>query len=162
MIASRCPWDDTGTCTTIIGRSCHKYNFCRDKNTSFVATKVCLFRRNFCHILSRQKFCRDKYWSRQRFCRNKYTFVATNDVFCRDKHVFVKFCRTSILLSRQTTCFVATHACLSCLSPHTHTHTHTHTHAHTRTHTNARTHVRAHTHTHFCRDKSDTCGSSRQ
>ena len=35
------------------------------QNTSFVATKVCLF------------------------CRDKHTFVATKDVFCHDKHVFV-------------------------------------------------------------------------
>ena len=66
------------------------------------------------------------------FCRNKHTFVTTKDVFvatkvslsqqnlCRDKHNFVgksfvatkmfvrDFVATSILLSRQKTCFVAT------------------------------------------------------
>ena len=52
------------THTNIIGRSCHKYNFCRDKHV-FVATKV----------LSRQKFCRDKH-----------TFVVTKDMFCCDKN----------------------------------------------------------------------------
>ena len=103
----------------IIGGSCHKYNFCRDKhvfvrqNTSFVATKVCLSRQTY--------FCRDKYnfavtkvlsrqtyflqnmsfvatnvcLSRQtRVCRDKYLsrqkyFVQTKDVFCDSKHVFV-------------------------------------------------------------------------
>ena len=61
-----------------IGENCRKYHFCRDKHVfkatkkSFVATKVCL---------PRQNFCRDK-----KICRDK-TFVATN--ICRDKHVFV-------------------------------------------------------------------------
>ena len=60
----------------IIGGSCHKYHFCRDKyvfvmtntcfswqNTSFVATKVCLSRQNFGVtniIFSRKMFCHDK------------------------------------------------------------------------------------------------------
>ena len=59
--------------TTIIGGSCHKSHFCRDKslclsrqNTSFVATKVCL---------SRQKLC---------VCRDK-CFVATNIFLSRPK-----------------------------------------------------------------------------
>ena len=49
------------------------------QNTSFVATKVCLPRRNF--------------------CRDKIIFVAfaTKDVFCSDKHVFVA---TKVSLSR--------------------------------------------------------------
>ena len=56
----------------------------------FVATKVCLSRRNFCRdktfvatytCLSRPK--------RPRFCRDNHTFDATKDVFDRDKHVFV-------------------------------------------------------------------------
>ena len=74
------PWP-----TVIIGRSCHKYHFCRDKS-----------------------ICRDKH-------DIKYTFVEIKDVICRDKIMFSqqKFCRdqhtfdvTNILLSRQKTCFV--------------------------------------------------------
>ena len=56
---------------SITGRSCRKYHFCRDKHVSF---------------LSRQTFCRDKH----------VPFVATNDVFCRDKYVFVS---TKVCLS---------------------------------------------------------------
>ena len=71
-----------------IGGSRHKYHFCRDKtfcrdkyvclspqNTSFITTKVCL--------------------SRQNFCRDKIMFVATitclsrQKYTCRDKHIFV-------------------------------------------------------------------------
>ena len=48
----------------LIGGSCHKYRFCRDK--SFIATNT-----------TKHVFCRDK------------TFVVTKDLFCRDKHVFV-------------------------------------------------------------------------
>ena len=45
----------------IIGGSCHKYNFCRDKT----------------RLLSRQKYV----------CRDKITFAVTN--ICRDKRNFV-------------------------------------------------------------------------
>ena len=66
----------------------HQYHFCRDKqvlvatrqNTSFIATKVCLSRQNFCRdkiMYCWQKKCRNKYLSRQtRVCGDK-TFVAT-------------------------------------------------------------------------------------
>ena len=65
---------------SIIGGSCNKYHFCRDKHVFcrdksmldvFVATKLCVATKYF--------YC-DK------------TFVATKDVFClekHDKHVFV-------------------------------------------------------------------------
>ena len=72
----------------IIGESCHKYNFCRDK--CFVATKVCLSRQT-------------------RVGRDKHTFVATN--ICREKHNFVptKPCNGKLTcLSRQNTSFVST------------------------------------------------------
>ena len=60
---------------------------CRD--TTFVATKLCL---------SRQNFCRDKYLSQQTlFCRDKNVFVVTKHVFCRDKSMTV----ATKLLSRQ-------------------------------------------------------------
>ena len=45
----------TGRSWSIMGESCHKYHFCRDK--SFVSTNTCL--------------------SRQRFCLDKHVFVAT-------------------------------------------------------------------------------------
>ena len=76
----------------IIGRSCHKYNFLRQK-MCFVATKVCLSQQNFCH---------DRHFR----CNKK--IVATN--ICRDIHNFVV---TSLLLSRQNTSFVMTKVCLS-------------------------------------------------
>ena len=71
----------------IVGVSCHKYHFCRDKHVScrdksmLVATK----------LLSRQAyFCRDKrrvLWTG--ICHDK-TFVATKILyFCGDKHTFV-------------------------------------------------------------------------
>ena len=70
-------------CDLIIGRSWHKYHFCCDNsfvmtNTSFVETKVCL---------SRQNFCRDKH-----VCHDK-SFVATR-IFCHDKSFVIKayFC----------------------------------------------------------------------
>ena len=86
---------------TIIGGSCYKYNFCRDK--SFVFCISYLSRQNkltfvttkhvFCHAC-RDKYmfvvtnsCRDKSFvarntclSRQKFCRSKHTFVATKIV----------------------------------------------------------------------------------
>ena len=81
------------------------------------------------NVLSRQaRVCSDKSMlPQQNVCGDKHTFVATKDVFCRGKHVFVskkvsnyvcrnkclsrqKFC---ILFSGQTTCFVETNTCLS-------------------------------------------------
>ena len=75
-----------------------RQKFCCDKHV-FVATKVCL---------SRQKLCRDKIMFvvdflnlffprakrfvatnicfRNKTCHHKNTFVATKDVFCRDKN----------------------------------------------------------------------------
>ena len=100
-----------------IGSSCHKYHFCHDKKqtnkqktrvchdkTSFVATKVCR---------SIQKLC----LSRQNVCRDKHVFVATKVL---DKHTFVNMClsrqnvkTTSILFTRQKTCFVTINTYLS-------------------------------------------------
>ena len=94
----------------IIGGSCYKYNFCRDnsfgtntclsrQNTSFVATKVRLF-------------------ATKLLTSDLHNFVATKDLFCCEKHVFVLslphsvccdnyFVATNIILSRQAY-FVAT------------------------------------------------------
>ena len=74
----------------IIGRSCHKYNFCCNKsfivtNMSFVVTKVCLLWQTFCEKIM---FVATKW---QIF--NK-SFVATNIIllrqkFCHDKSMLV-------------------------------------------------------------------------
>ena len=66
--------------TNIIGGSCHKYHFCRDKT----------------RLLSRPKYA----------CRNKIMFfdikvLSRSKCVCRNK----TFVATSILLSRQKTCF---------------------------------------------------------
>ena len=64
--------------THIIGRSCHKYNFCRNKSM-LVMTKV----------LSRQKYvCRDKIvlcllW--QNVCHDKYLSRQTTKLLSRQK-----------------------------------------------------------------------------
>ena len=77
---------------------------CRDERMLvetyiFVATNRILLRKGKTRLLSRQKYaCRDKYLSLQRFCRGKHTFVATKDVLCCDKRVFVA---TKMCLSRQ-------------------------------------------------------------
>ena len=59
------------------------------QNTSFVMTKVCLLRQNFCHdkimFVATKYFCRDEHM----FCRDKNTFVVTKHVFCRDKSKLV-------------------------------------------------------------------------
>ena len=67
----------SGKNTLIIGGSCHKHSFCRDKNHVFVATK---------HI-----FYRDKSMLLT-------TKLLTGQMFCCDKHVF----DTTKVLSRQT------------------------------------------------------------
>ena len=66
----------------IIGRSCHKYNFCCNKsfivtNMSFVVTKVCLLWQTFCEKIM---FVATKWHStniQQKFCCDKHNFVAT-------------------------------------------------------------------------------------
>ena len=77
----------------MIGGSCHKYNFCRDKDV-FVATNMCLSRQTLwvvlrqTRLLSRQKRAGlDKTFVAIKLCL--HTFVATKHVFCRDEHVFV-------------------------------------------------------------------------
>ena len=92
----------------IIGGSCHKYHFCRDK--TFVVTNTCLWQTFLVTKTSRQTFCLDKLTFvatntcllrqnisfvstkacllRQNFCRDKQVFVATT-IFCHGKHTFV-------------------------------------------------------------------------
>ena len=96
---------------TIIGGSCYKYTFCRDKiilfvSTSFVATNICRDKHNFVatNVLSQQAyFCRDKHVSRQiQYCRDnlkKKSFVATKVCLSRQTRV----CRDKYLL-RQNLC----------------------------------------------------------
>ena len=96
----------------IIGGSCHKYNFCRDK--SFVTTK---------RVFAPQKYaCRDKImFVAENICREQ-GFVATK-IFCRDKHnIFVAtkavFCRDKLVLfSTLSLCLsLSVSLCVSCLS----------------------------------------------
>ena len=54
----------------IVGGSCHKYNFCRDK--SVVATNMCLSRQNPSFVATNIILSRQAY-----FCRDKHMFVAT-------------------------------------------------------------------------------------
>ena len=105
-----------GTATNIIfccdKKFCHVFS---RQNTSFVATKVCLPRQNFCcdkiisvatnttELFVETNICRDKHdkimFVETNICRDKHSFVVTKDVFCvcRDKHVFV----ATKLLSRE-------------------------------------------------------------
>ena len=83
-----------------------------------VMAKVLLQKKNF--FVSTKYFCRNKSLVTtkiilllEKFSHAMYIFVATKDVLCRNKHMFVA---TNMCLSRQN----------------------------------------------FCRDKNDTCGSSRQ
>ena len=125
---------------TVSGGSCHKCHFCRDKHLfcrdkSMLAMTKCLsWQTYFCHnkiFLLRQRFCRNKFLSWQTcVCHDKSFVATTKDMFCHDKskHVFVmtkvlswqkyfchdkSFVTTSILLSQQKTCFVATNTGLS-------------------------------------------------
>ena len=96
----------------IIGRSCHKYHFCHDKgfvatNTclsrhktslsclsrqkmSFIATKVC------CFVATKLCLSRRNIFVLTNTClsRQAYIFVQTKGVFYRDKHVLVTFVAT--------------------------------------------------------------------
>ena len=95
--------------SSIIGGSCHKYNFCRDKRRVLSQPKydACRDYKTFV-ATDKHNFVATKY-----FCHDQ-TFVATN--ICRDtKHVFVVtiFVVTSILLLWQKMCFGATKTCLS-------------------------------------------------
>ena len=76
----------------IIGGSCYKYHFCRDKNY------VC-----------RDKYyvCRDKYLLSQRFYGDKKYFVATNIKNSRQNLRQAYFCRDKRRV------FVATSTCLN-------------------------------------------------
>ena len=72
----------------VIGGSCHKYHFCRDKNTSFVPTKVCLLQQNFC--CDKHNFVITKVLLQQAYvCHDKHVFVVTKHVFCHNESMLV-------------------------------------------------------------------------
>ena len=93
----------------IIGWSCQKYHFCRDKyvfvatKQSFVMTKVCLLRQKFCcdiimFVVTKLCLLWQKHvfvatniiLSREKFCHDKHTFAVTKDVFCHETFVATK------------------------------------------------------------------------
>ena len=104
-----CGWRGGGGVCSIVGRSCHKYQFClrkyltrvcRDKRTSVLSSQT--------HICHKKCFVVTKIClSQQKFCHDKHTFIMTNDVgfllllrqnfccdkyltrVCHDKHTFV-------------------------------------------------------------------------
>ena len=85
---------------SIIGRSCLKSHFCRDK-----------------HLLSRQKYaCRDRtFVTTKYFCRDKRVFFATSIFLSRKKTCFInksKLVATKVLSRQNYVCrdktFVAT------------------------------------------------------
>ena len=121
------------TLQSIIGRSCHEYNFCRNKHVfvttkyvfcrdkSMLATTTKLSQQNYvCHekiFLLRQNFCHDKYLSQKTYvCHDKHMFVMTKDVFCRVKHVVVM---TKVsLLGQNYVCHDKYLSCLICHDRH--------------------------------------------
>ena len=98
-----CVWGGWGGVCSIVGMSCHKYQFClrkyltrvcRDKHTSVLSsqTRIC---HKKCFVVT--KIC----LSQQKFCCDKHTFIMTKDVgvlllllrqnFCCDKY-FTRVC----------------------------------------------------------------------
>ena len=89
----------------IIGGSCHKHDFCRDKfchdqhllrqNMSFVMTKICLSRQKLCHdkmkFIATNTFVMTKLLSQQ-------MFVTTKHAFCHDKSMLNDVCHDEYLL----------------------------------------------------------------
>ena len=94
----------------VIGESCYKYHFCRDKHV-FVATKHVFCRNRSMlvvkKLLSQQTyFCHDKTFVATNICHDKH-FVATKVLlrqayFCCNKHMFVttkhNFCHNKSML----------------------------------------------------------------
>jgi len=91
----------------IIGGSCHKYHFCRDK--SFVATNKHVF------VATKHVFCREKSLHAATKLLSRHNYIYHDKIFLprqiiSREHVFVA---TSILWSQQKACFAATNTCLS-------------------------------------------------
>ena len=84
------PWSFQRLCIynlwsfSVIGGSCHEYHFCRDKNMLVVAK---ISSRKYTNI------CRDKHVT------DEHTFVATKDVFCRDKKWYLWQLPSMIIIS---------------------------------------------------------------
>ena len=99
---------------SVIGASCQKYNFCRDK--TFVRTSICRDKHNFvkhAFVATKDVLRRAKHMlvaTKDVLRRAKHMFVATKDVLCRAKYMLVA---TNTCLSRQKTCFVVPNTCLS-------------------------------------------------
>ena len=86
---------------SIIGVSCHKYHFCRDKtglerrNASFGATKhvfghVCLPRQYHWRELPQELFLRDKHATKRHVTTNFFVATKRSSQFCYDKTRFLK------------------------------------------------------------------------
>ena len=119
----------------IIGRSCHKSRF-----------------------LPRQKFCRNEHV----FCRDKSMLVVTNVLPRKTTtHLLLRqtFAATNTILSRQNTSFVATKICLSRQNRCRDKHVFVATKVLSRQAYFCRTNT---CDKHVCRDKNDSCISSRQ
>ena len=92
---------------TIIGESCHKCDFCRDKHMFVMTKHVFCHNKNVCHDkhifvmtkVDKHNFVATKVLLRQAyFCCNKHVFVATKVSLCCDKSMLV----ATKLLSQQT------------------------------------------------------------
>ena len=85
----------------ITGGSCHKYHFCRDKHV-FIATKHAVF------VATKLYLSRQIIFVSTNPLTLSHTFVATKDVFYRDKIVLSRqayFCRDKRrVLSSQNVC----------------------------------------------------------
>ena len=89
------PWTQQSNLFTrhsIIGGSCHKYLFCRNKSfvmTSFVATKVCLLWQNVCHdkirFVATKYFFATKVFVTTNICHEQTKVLLRQTYFCRDK-----------------------------------------------------------------------------
>ena len=99
----------------ITGGTCHKYHICRDK--TFVATSILLSRRKTCDCRDKGMVAATKLLFATKVCLSwQNIFVVTKTFFiviniCRNNNKH--FVATSILLSWQKMCFVATNTCLS-------------------------------------------------
>ena len=101
-------------CLSIIGESCHKYKFCRDRSFVTTNTKTCLSWQKACFVMTKllswQIFVvTNMCLSRQRLCLDKHTFVTTKDMFCCDKQLLVVtevclFCHDKIMLVAANIC----------------------------------------------------------
>ena len=109
-------------CVCIIGVSCHKYHFCRDKSmlvvtNIFLSWHIC--HDNYIFVMTIFLLWQVFVVTKQNFCRSKSVLVMTKllprqTCFCRDKYLLQrKFCYNKNVLVWQNICrgkhtFVAT------------------------------------------------------